>query len=212
MYPAGTVKIIMSGGLPGGESWSTSFALNPGNVAMDNTELTNTLTAVDQAMGAGGGFYAELAAINPSSVTLTKLTGYQYQGGIKAATQAEITSVGLPNHTNALTLPNQISAVLSLRTGRPGRAYRGRMYVPVLACQMTANGTANTTLLNLVADGLATSFGTINASGQGKVVIGSQTSGQWVQVTSVQVDNVLDTQRRRRDKLTGTIHTASVAA
>lgn len=211
-YKNRTAKIILSGALPGNERWSTSFAVDH-QTDYTVVELQNLLDQIATDFGAGGGMFAELAAVNPSSVTLDTITGYDYQGGTKAALQAEKTGNFLPTHTNALTLPNQVCAVASLRTGLPGRSQRGRMYLPVLACAMTATGQAATTQLDLLADGIATSFGTLNASGFGKIVVASATTGFNNQVTEVQMDHVLDTQRRRRDKMVSTvIHSAGVAA
>lgn len=186
--------------------------VNPLNADMDATEIQNVLIAWDNAAKAGGGFYPALSAINPSTVTLDTLTGYQYKGGAKAAAQGVFTTTGLGTHTNAVTMPNQICAVLSLRTGIPGRSHRGRMYVPVLSVAIAAGGVASTTLLNGLASGLATSMGTFNSSGNGKCVVSSSTLAAAFQIKTVQVDNVLDTQRRRRDKVVGTVSSASVAA
>lgn len=210
--PSGAVKIVLSGNLPGGDRWSTSFWVNPLNAAMDAVELTNLISSMDTDLAAGGGFYAALASINPAEVTLDTVTGYQYQGTSKAAVQAEIPANGLPTHTNAVKLPNQVAAVLSLRTGLPGRARRGRMYIPVLAAAMLTGGKVDTTLVNGLSNGLATSWGTFNSSGNGKVCVCSQSLSQLIQITDVIVDNVLDTQRRRRDKVVPTAHSSAVAA
>lgn len=210
-FKSQTSKIVFSGALPGTERWSASMCIDHAT-ALDSVELGNVLDEVITDFGAGGGFFAELAAINPATVTLDTVTAYYYSGGTKAALQAERTGNYLPTHTNAVTLPNQVCAVASLRTGLPGRSQRGRMYIPCLSVAMGANGLATTTGLNLLADGLAQSMGTFNASGRGKIVVASATTGFNNPVTEIIMDSVLDTQRRRRSSVVGTTHTSAVAA
>lgn len=197
--PDFAVKVVFLGALPGGESWSTSFWLSVDH-ALAQTDLTNTLQEVDTAFAAGGGAYAGLKLVNPAQVTIATLLGYQYQGGTKAAVQAQYASTYVPGSVTA-DKPNQTALVCSLRTGMPGRSHRGRMYLPFLSGSMGNNGLTSSANVLTIAQGLATSFGTINGSGFGKVCVCSQSRSAMFPINQVIADHVLDTQRRRRDKL-----------
>lgn len=202
-YPDQYCKIVLAGTLPGGEHWSTTFGVNP-FTNLDQTGLSGLLSELNTVLAAGGGFFSQFSLINPAQVTIATITGYQYQGGPKAAVQAQVTASYTPSAT-APIMPNQVCAVASLRSTLPGRANRGRMYLPALKVVMGTNGIASDGNLGSVAQGLATSFGAFNSSGEGKIVIGSQVTGLMHQVSYIQIDAILDTQRRRRDKLTTTI-------
>ncbi len=114
----------------------------------------------------------------------------------------------------AQALPNEVAAVITLRTANAGRAFRGRMYVPGFAVDQMAVG-------NVMAPGLVTALGNwantiigaLSPSGY-TLVIGqraraaytSPTTGRTfaarpantVTVTSLTVrDNRWDSQRRR---------------
>lgn len=197
--PLHAIKVVFSGKLPGSEHWSTSFWV-AGQVAHDVVELTNLAHDVDQMAQAGGAFYPELKNICGTQVTVDQIDVYQYEGGTKAAVQAT-QAASWTASTASITLPNQVCAVASLRTGLPGRARRGRMYLPVLGTVSSASGQCTDGNLNLLSQGLATFFGSFNTLAWGKVSVMSASTSDLYQVTEVQIDSVLDTQRRRRDKL-----------
>lgn len=197
--PLHAIKVVFSGKLPGSEHWSTSFWV-AGQEVHDVTELTNLLTDVDHDAQAGGSFYRELQTICGAQVTIDQVDAYQYEGGTKAAVQATMAATWTTS-TASITLPNQVCAVASLRTGLPGRARRGRMYLPVLGTVSSASGQCQDGNLGLLSQGLATFFGTFNTHAWGKVSVMSASTSDMYQVSEVQIDSVLDTQRRRRDKL-----------
>jgi len=197
--PLLAIKVLFGGSMPGGEEWSTSTWIQ-GTVLHDQTELTNILQALDTAMAAGGGFYATLKLFNGGGVTLPLLRAYQYNGGTKAAVQAEYNSAYTPT-AGTPDKPNQVSIVTSLRTGLPGRSFRGRMYWPCTKVTMGTNGQTIAGIGQEFSNGLATSFGTFNAEGWGKLVVCSPATSATHQITEIVTDDVLDTQRRRRNKV-----------
>lgn len=107
-----------------------------------------------------------------------------------------------------LTMPPQSAIVTSLRTDVPGGSGRGRIYWPNLAGTLGTDGrmlAANITTfltdmkayLTGIRTDLATAFPTIGFD----LAIRSRTTSSTPHVTRLQVGNVVDTQRRRRDTL-----------
>lgn len=207
--PTNAIKIVLSGALPYGEQWSSSFWV-AGTHPLDVTELTNVLTDINTQFNVGGGVYAKLALYNPNTVTLPFLRGYQYQGGSAAAVTAQLASSFTPGSAT-LTLPNQCAMVLTELTNRPGRSYRGRMYLPILSGSAVASGKWGPTVCDAVAGAFATAFGAFNNIGDGKVSVMSSRTSAITQVSSLYVDDVIDTQRRRAQSITPVKHSASVA-
>ena len=100
-----------------------------------------------------------------------------------------------------------MAIVATLLTGRAGRSYRGRVYIPG-----TGATDASGNFTSALATGLATSVANFlskaaTRSLNGGVFIPSVTSATRLEntpITRVRVDNVNDTQRRRRDKVIAT--------
>jgi hypothetical protein len=145
-------------------------------------------------------------------VTIDTLRGYQYKGGANAAAVGEITGVGVAG-TGSAKQPNQCALVMSLRTALPGRSFRGRMYMPIIGGSMGTNGLLAAGRSDAWCAALANDFGTFNSSGFGKIVVCSPKQSAMTQVSAVEADSVVDTQRRRRDALADTApSTHAVAA
>lgn len=200
--PVNAVKVVFGGALPGGEQWSASCWVTPQTV-LGQQDLINLLQEFDQVMNAGGGFYATLKLFNGGGVTLPQLRGYQYLDGRHAAVQGTYSSAYTPT-AGTPDKPNQCAIVTSLRTGFSGRSMRGRMYWPCTKVTMGTNGQTIAGIGIQFSNGLATSFGTFNASGFGKVCVMSAARTAMTQINKIVTDDVLDTQRRRRNKVIDT--------
>jgi len=109
----------------------------------------------------------------------------------------------------ACTLPFQSAIVTSIRTNTPGASGRGRIYWPLLAATLTSAGRLSVpTNANVVADmktyltgirsALAAAFPTIGFD----LAVRSKTTKTTPHAVRIQIGNVIDTQRRRRDNLT----------
>jgi hypothetical protein len=102
----------------------------------------------------------------------------------------------------------QTAVVCSIRTDTPGGSGRGRIYWPALGATLATTGRLNTpttaalaadfkSLFNNIEGHLATAFPTIGFD----LAVRSVTTHTTPHATRIQVGNVLDTQRRRRDAL-----------
>jgi len=104
-------------------------------------------------------------------------------------------------------LPPQCASVFSLRTGLKGRSYRGRFFLPATSETNQANGAvigAYTTKLNTISAQLLAVFGPAGTNGDWRLGVISRylnkvqrTTPVCTQVTSISIDPVLHTQRRR---------------
>jgi len=108
----------------------------------------------------------------------------------------------------AMSLPPQSALVVSLRTDTPGGSGRGRLYWPCLATSLDAAGKVNsTTILSFMTDMKAYLAGIKNdlagafPAGAFDLAVRFKTTHTTPHVTRLQVGNVIDTQRRRRDNL-----------
>jgi len=107
--------------------------------------------------------------------------------------------------------PPQIALVASLIAGQTkGVGHRGRMFIPGVAAPMDTTGHITSSYPSSIATSLAAFFATINTSvDQPGTVINASKGGTGLNlappvnkvIDSVQVGNVYDTQRRRRNAL-----------
>lgn len=114
------------------------------------------------------------------------------------------TAAAAPGFGTSTAVP-QVALVCTLLTGIAGRSYRGRVYLP--AAQGTdANGRINASSATNTATNYANFLSAIALVGGtiGDTVfpaVLSATQNDTTPITAVRCDNVLDTQRRRRDKV-----------
>lgn len=121
------------------------------------------------------------------------------------------TTSPVPGGLSSNLLPLQNSVVVSTRTGTPGRRGRGRFYLPGVGVNaMAATGllaTANQGVIRDAAvaliEGLAYSSSTGPIINVRPIVTGKPYTDYSV-IQSIQVGNVIDTQRRRRKSLVET--------
>jgi hypothetical protein len=199
-------RCTFSGSYAGGEAFTTGFYVN----------TTADGDAADLAEAVGDIYVAQswsIATPLMPSDTVDKMTVYKYASiGTPAidAAEYELNEVGTASGSNAL--PPQNSIVVTLRTGAPGASRRGRMYLPFRGMSgCTATGLVATGAQEAIGDGIAAFFGAVNLATVQHVVVASQKTGQTHNVTTIEVGNVFDTQRRRRAALTESRYTQSIS-
>lgn len=106
-------------------------------------------------------------------------------------------------------LPPQCSIVVSLRTALFNKSGRGRFYLPVFGSDVLAAGRLPATAKTQVATAAQKMIQSLNGAGY-QVVVYHRASKTHDAVTQVNVGDVYDTQRRRRNKLVEARTTLSV--
>lgn len=145
-------------------------------------------------------FWATATALFCTDVETTRATTVELDPATgKQLTGAEDTRADAGTST-ATCLPFQCAPVVSLRTATLSRAGRGRFYAPSLAVDQVAAGRMLTTARDTLADAALDLVQGLTSAG-GNVVIYHRATGTTSLVTSLDVGDVIDTQRRRRNKL-----------
>jgi len=209
------VRVSILGTTSGGEVWSINPVFDP------TAEWGTTVdqTALDAAAAA-------IAALNPGVFPLGQLstamsvTGARLEVrddasddliGISIATRATPLA-----GTGAAKLPPQSAIVVSIRTNTPGASGRGRVYWPAMGATLLATGRLDSaamatfitqfrTYLTAQRDALATAFPAIGFN----LAVRSKTTHTTPHAVRIQVGDVVDTQRRRRDNLAESYSTLS---
>jgi len=187
-------RFVASGTTPG-ETFSFTMhaegSLSTGDAA---TAFADALTA---AWGAG------MDDVTTADVDLTLASA----ATIDPATDGQITRVEV---VLALTgvgagemLPFQCATVVSLLTASATRHGRGRFYLPPLAALVLDGGRISAASLAVLDTAWTAFFDSLNTDGVTPVVR-NRTGHVSTTVTSARIGDVIDTQRRRRNKLTET--------
>lgn len=197
------IRVELQGTLANGaEKWSAGFSTAPptGGALADVADLATTAQSlfVTNVMGV-----SVVKDLFPTSMAFTGVRCQQIEAdGTLRATASVL--LGTPAAgTQGLSLPAQCAVVVSLRTATPGARGRGRLYLPSPAAdQTTVTGRLLTAARDLLAEGMANFFDGWNADASTMPVgVASSVGGFVTTVTSIQVGDVIDTQRRRRDTL-----------
>lgn len=198
-------RFTMSGTLASGqERWSTSVAFT------DEDQIAPYESGTAQAWATAGAAWINtnlgttLRNALSSGGSITRINTYLYSDVGGVAQYAGITNTSIAGLTSPVH-PLQTAVVCSLRTPLATRSGRGRMYWPAVGTPVQSNGRViNTTVGSMVAEfrlllqGIASTW---PETGEIEPVVVSESTSALNKVSSLQVGDVLDTQRRRRDSL-----------
>lgn len=202
------IRVSIRGTLPGGETWSVNPAYNE----------TTDVVGFDQAAG-------QTAATAIAALTYpTALKDLQSNVAIPTTVRVERRSdanvllgaaeapfVGFSPGTGTATKPFQTSVVISLRSNTPGASGRGRLYWPALGAAVgvstlrltvpttTAVATAAKTYLDAIETALKEAFHPTPSLIDFHLAVYSPTKQTKTDIVRIEVGDILDTQRRRRD-------------
>jgi len=128
-----------------------------------------------------------------TTVTIDQLTGLQ-STRIDTAQNLDGVVVGTP-------MPADVSLVISLRTAISNRRNRGRFYLPQPATvNLTSDGRVIADLVTDLGASLAAAWASYNTANDRPVIYSR--AGRTIQnITSFNVGDLFDTQRRRENKL-----------
>ena len=203
-YNVAHLYLQWGGTLPGGEEWSCGLRMQPVGQGVAN----NSQTRLDAAAAAIEKFHGTSPSeISPrAKLTFTKLNAIGTDGKYLANTTLEHVHANVPGTgLDSRTPANQIAMVVSLTTGfSRGPAHRGRFYLPLPTMTVGGDGRVDTGETAVVKQAATTLLTDLNAIDAGfKVAVMSRKLGAAIgrNVTGIEVGRVLDTQRRRRNKL-----------
>lgn len=192
--PDGSTKIVISGTYDGGEVWATAYWLS----GVPESEFDNNDLVADwDTAGPTSALFLAMRNGLFNTDHITAVDAYYYAGG-SAATHHVHADYSLAGQ-GTVSLPLQNCVVMSLRTARPGRSYRGRMYFPLSAGSLAAGHLIAAAVMEGMVDALAGVFTANVAAGWTPSVI-STTLGISTPIVSVDADQRADTQRRRANK------------
>lgn len=130
---------------------------------------------------------------NVTTVTIDPLTGLQSARVDTGVTEDGVV-VGTP-------MPADVCLVVSLRSALANRRGRGRFYLPQPAtATLTSDGRVIADLITDLGASLAAAWASYNTAND-RPVIYSRTGRNFVNITSFNVGDLFDTQRRRENKL-----------
>lgn len=161
-----------------------------------------SLAAAQTAWAAGVTAFASTAYLLTLATTVhfTEITTVE----IDPSTGKQLTGTTDPRSevgTAATTsLPYQCSPAVSFRTATLSRAGRGRIYAPSPAVVAVLDGRLTTAAAGTLADSAAAMLGELDSAGL-QPVIYHRAAHSTTPIISIDVGNVIDTQRRRRNKL-----------
>ena len=165
------------------------------------TDSNLSLTAMHSQWNTGiTNFWATATALFCEDVETTRATTVEIDpatGGQLTGAESTRSDAGT---STATCLPFQCAPVVTFRTSTLSRAGRGRFYAPSLAVDQVAAGRMTTAARDTLADAAEELVQGLTSAG-GNVVIYHRGSGTTTTVTSLDVGDVIDTQRRRRNKL-----------
>jgi hypothetical protein len=186
--------------LAGGEECVNVFHLDaPNNFNTQATAQTYVDTIMAGLYAPQGGLFA-----NTTKSKTCRVTHLNQEGG--SAYEVTPTTPFIGSGTTD-ALPNQVALVLSWRTNRSGRRYRGRTYLGgIVEAQSSEDAGGAAELPTATRDGLRTQAVTLltnlRTASAPLAVFSRVGAGAVTQVNAVRVGNRFDTQRRRRSKMT----------
>lgn len=204
--PDGYARVVLSGSLANGaENFAFGYWIGPYeqqptwsgpdlDILTASAEWTALMSQIQVFLAAGD--------------SITSVDGYYYQGN--EAIQHAHKTISVVGAATTAIMPCQIAVVMTLRTALATRSGRGRMFIPVgsLGLSQTTRLPASPANINTLVDKWAALF-SATPPGVNAVVV-SQTHGLATPITSVDADIIPDTQRRRRNRLIATRHSAAV--
>lgn len=211
------VRVVLGGAIFGAQRWSVGHTVQlagPGFPSgAEMSTFAESCFAAFKAQVWNGSASGKLQGENLQTVTLDSARTYSYAdaGGTAVTVGASTGAAVAGSQTQNASAP-QIALVATLENGLAGRRNRGRMYLPV-TCGITGGVPTLTQAAALAhATSVANYLSAVRiltiAGTSVSVVVSSLTATS--PITAVSVDTVLDTQRRRRDKITGSRGRASL--
>lgn len=188
--------LTFQGTLPSGEQFQHGLHCEGSISAAD--AATAAATALEDAIS------GNTAGMFRTDCTWDQLTTATLNTGTDRVSASRVDALAVAGSSSAGTsCPPQVAIVATLRTASAGPRYRGRFYLPSpITSDLNNDGTLGSTYVGYLASSWGTAFADLTGSGLTPVVR-SRKFHSSANVTHVDFDTVLDTQRRRRKSLRG---------
>jgi hypothetical protein len=185
-----------------------------------------TWTNAEQAVGAGAVWIARFLSVNgaanilvPSTVhNSVRAVTYNTDGSTSSAYTLPITPIAGGSTSETNSLPYEVSPCVTLRTALSTRRGRGRFYLPPPMRQaVVGNGLWGSIIAASGSGSIVYSVGeamdNFESTSGGEVVVISKVTGSVItnRVTRVEVGNIPDAQRRRRNRQVETRYSYTMA-
>lgn len=185
-------------------TWNGSETFNFGLHATSSAATAQVATTWSQALteawsGAGTPTGALNAAYNPDVIVETATASLLTEATGQQTARADV-AVNLPGTSAEDTLPPQVAITVSLRTDVANRTGRGRFYLPSPATNAVTAGRINTAIQQNIVNAWIRAFAALDSGGITPVLY-SRSTHTTITITSFNVGDVFDTQRRRRNQL-----------
>lgn len=202
-------RLTQQGHLPDGEIWNSTLHIDHvgGEGATLLTTCLEAVTLLWQGPPTPGSSIQQLV---PTTVGVDELVLDQLNGIGRNSEQFR-SALALVGTASADMLPFQCSVAYSTRTSLPTRSGRGRGFLPPFSLDTAVGGLFTSTGQSQVALAVKAMIDHINADTSRGVVVYHKASNDGDFIESVDVGNVFDTQRRRRNQITETRVSASIA-
>jgi len=182
---------VASGTFPG-ETWSfTLHTLGSPDLPTAQTAWTNAITAL---------WTGKLDALITTNVSLTQVSTASMDQATGKQISRLIGAVTHPGTIATATLPPQCSVAVSWMSNTATRAGRGRMYLPVYAAATLNSGRLSAATVTATVAAVKAMTDVLVGAALTPVLYG-RTSKATTPIAQFNVGDVVDTQRRRRDKL-----------
>jgi len=186
---------------------------------------SDTWTSAAQAVGAGAVWIARMLTVNgirnvfaPNIVhTSVRAVCYNADGSTQSAVTLAITPITGGSTSDTNTLPFEVAPCVTLRTALATARGRGRFYLPPpVRSQISGDGIFSSTLVAGGTSGgpgaIAEAMSNFKANNPAFPVVISKAGGtiSTSDVTTVEIGNIPDAQRRRRNRQVETRTSATV--
>lgn len=203
---ADLLRVSIGGQMPGGEQWSVNpcFAFPAGGAVVTYNDALAFATAVS-----GVTTPTNLLTMNVPGVTFAtfRVEARTKAGDLEAQAEVALSSPG--NSTGSSGHPFQTSMVTSLRTINGTARGRGRLYWPATAVPLTSSSlrvssgdvSAKLTAIKTYLSGVATALSGATDDPDVVLAVWSRSNEALYGVNQILAGDILDVQRRRRDRV-----------
>lgn len=202
-----TYLVRLVGALPSGETWNTGHHFSGGGTVTDVATAVDS--SVDVLWNGDGGLVNGLIGYYPSIITLSSAIVYELDPLTGRATDRADNGYTLAGTALDDPLPQEVAVCCTLRTGLPGARNRGRSFLPgPTVASVTATGRLDAVARQDFARALAGYLTTMHTNLYTPILFTPAAANRTI--TAVDVGDVFDVQRRRRDKLIESRHSEDV--